>query len=164
VTGRSKPSALVLRRLVCVLPALLAAVACKGSGGSSSPEAAVPSEASPPPRIIRAEQGSVVIEGRWHPVEASEASDDVTYLVHATCVRSERRCREELTTVRAGHPPATETREYKVREWTDWKLLAVRPEGPEEVQLRVSLTGLAAEKVTVSLKKRDQPETRWRLE
>lgn len=79
-------------------------------------------------------------------------------------MRSERRCREELTTVRTGHPPATETWEYRVREWTEWKLTAARPEGPQEVQLRVSLIGLAAEKVTVSLKDRKQPEMRWRLD
>jgi hypothetical protein len=164
VSGHLKPWTSVRGWTLCGLLALLTAVTCKAPGGSSSPQAGVPNPATPPARVIRVDKSSVVIEGRWHPVDASVAPADVSYVVRATCMRSERRCREELTTVRASHPPATETREYKVREWTDWKLLAVRPEGAEEVQLRVSLTGLAAERVTVSLKKRDQPETRWRLE
>ena len=142
----------------------LSVAACQGPRGASNPEAAVQASASPPARAIRVDPDVVVIEGRWYPIDAAGVSADVSFVVRATCVRTERRCREELTTVGAGHAPTTETIEYRVREWTTRKLVAARPEGSEEVQLRVSLTGLAAEKVTASPKDRHKPETRWRLE
>ena len=164
VTARLKPWASVPGRPLRALLVLLTAVACKAPGGSSGPEAAVPSAASPPARVIRVDQSSVVIEGRWQPVDASGASDDVTYVVRATCVRSERRCREELTTVQAGHSPATETREYKVREWTDWKLVAARAEGPEEVAAAGFAHRTRSGEGHRQPQGSNQPETRWRLE
>jgi hypothetical protein len=54
---------------------------------------------------------------------------------------------------------------YRVEEWTKWgtpagKLVASRRDGNVEVEIRVSLSGRAAEKVLIET----GVETRWRLE
>lgn len=109
----------------------------------------------------------MVVEGRWFPIEAGPKSPVVPNAARVVCTRAERSCKEELTRLAAG---ATgdglhETLEYRVREWTKWgtpagKLVASRREGATEIEIRVSLRGLAAEKVVMER----GGETRWRLE
>lgn len=56
----------------------LSGAACKGSRGRSDTEAGVQDRDAPPSRVIRVEQSSVAIEGRWHPIDAAGAADHVT--------------------------------------------------------------------------------------
>jgi hypothetical protein len=58
----------------------------------------------------------------------------------------------------------SETLDYRVREWTKAKLVAVRRSGLTEVELRISLTGSAAQKVVIDNKGGRGIETYWRLE
>ena len=87
--------------------------------------------------------------------------------VRVVCARDQRSCKEDLTRL-AGEPgaePVHETLEYRIDEWTKWgkpagKLVASRREGGAQVEIRVSLSGLAAEKVVIEKGR----ETRWRIE
>jgi hypothetical protein len=140
-------------------PSVLLAVAI-GCGGSTPPDASV----SAPPRAIRVEENDIVIEGRWSPVEEAVASAVAPNSVRVTCARSQQRCREELTTSPSGQKTVSETLDYRVREWTKAKLVAVRRSGPTQVELRISLTGSAAQKVVIDNKGGRGIETYWRLE
>jgi hypothetical protein len=146
-------------RLYAVLLASLWPAGCSGTKSGSSE-----GQASPPPRAIRVDEATVVIEGRWHPIEATADSPIVMNSVRAVCVRADRRCREDLTTTPEGAAPVTESFEYRVKEWTRAKLLAARRKGADEVIVTVSLTGLAAEKVLVKAEGDRDAGTRWRLE
>jgi hypothetical protein len=141
----------------------LGAMPAACSRSCPAPEAGTPgAEVTAPPRAIRVAEDSVIIEGHWHPIE--ETGKPFANAVTATCVRSERRCREELTMATDGRPPQRQSFDYKIKEWTRAKLLATRQEGSDETQLRVSLTGLAAERVMVARSKGREAESRWRLE
>jgi hypothetical protein len=139
-------------------------------GGAQAPRAKRSPEAvkvSPPPRSVLVQADSVVIEGRWYPVAAGPNARASPNAVRVLCARAERTCREDLTRLSA-HPDAEPFREvlqYRVREWTKegtpaGKLVASRREGATEIEIRVSLSGLAAEKVVID----KGGETRWRLE
>ena len=106
----------------------------------------------------------MTLEGGWYPIAEAEAASHVPNIVKATCLRSTRRCREELTTARDGASPLTESFDYRVEEWTKAKLVAVRKDGPAEVQIRVALTGLTAGKTLTTRKGKRVVEVRWRLE
>lgn len=138
-------------------------VACGGCAGPGSRQAPGDLLAAPV-RAIRIEAHSVVIEGRWHPEEATADSPVVPNSVRAVCTRAERQCREELTTAPPGKGPVVETFDYKVSEWTNAKLVATRRQDSSELQLRVSLTGLAAEKLSRNTKGDRDAGVRWRLE
>ena len=144
--------------------ALLCAVAtcCGRSGKSASTPESPGAQLAPPPRAIRIEADSIVLEGRWHPT--GEGADTLPNSVKVTCARGERRCREELTTAREGQAAMTESFQYGVTEWTKAKLVAVRRASGSEVELRVAFTAAAAEKVTIAKKSGKTLETRWRLE
>jgi hypothetical protein len=122
-------------------------MASAGADGCASKRGPVEGALSPPARAIRVDADKVVIEGRWQPVASASDSPAPENAVRAVCTRVEKRCREELTTVAGGGSPATEIFEYRIREWTKAKLVATRRSGAYEQTLRVSLTGLAAEKI-----------------
>ena len=109
----------------------------------------------------------MAIEGRWSLTAAQETSRVIPNAVRVVCVRQERSCKEELTRPAAdpGADPVHEVLSYRVEEWTKegkpaGKLIASRREGTTEVEIRVSLSGFAAEKVVIDKKN----ETHWRLE
>jgi hypothetical protein len=111
------------------------------------------------------EQDRVVVEGRWFPIEAGSLA--VPNAVRVVCVRANRSCKEDLTrlTEGPGGKPVHEQREYRVDEWTQWgkpagKLVASRRDSANPVEIRVSLSGLTAEKAEISKER----ETRWRIE
>jgi hypothetical protein len=79
--------------------------------------------------------------------------------VKATCIRSERRCREELTRTEKGQVPVAEVLECRIKEWTRAKLVAARQVGASEVQLLVSLTGDAPEKVMTGRRQEGRPRS-----
>ena len=119
---------------------------------------------SPLPRSVRVEPDSVAVEGRWVPIEAGVAA--TPNAVRVVCSRAERACNEDLARQSsAGGADVRETWKYRVEEWTKWgtpagKLTASRREGAVEIEIRVSLSGLAAEKVVIDKGR----ETRWRIE
>ena len=87
--------------------------------------------------------------------------------VRVVCTRAERSCKEDLTRLAGerGGEPVHEMLEYRIDEWTKWgkpagKLVASRREGGAQVEIRVSLSGLTAEKVVIEKGR----ETRWRIE
>jgi hypothetical protein len=131
-----------------------------GCGGSTPPDASV----SAPPRAMRIDENEIVIEGRWSPVEEAVASAVAPNSVRVVCTRSLQRCREELTTSPSGQKTVTETLDYRVREWTKAKLVAGRRSGVAEMELRISLTGSAAQKVVIDNKEGRATATHWRLE
>ena len=135
---------------------LAVAIGC----GGSPPDASV----SAPPRAMRVEENDVVIEGRWSPVEEAVASAVAPNSVRVVCARALQRCREELTTSPSGQKTVTETLDYRVREWTKAKLIAGRRSGAAEMELRISLTGSAAQRVVIDNKGGRATETHWRLE
>ena len=106
----------------------------------------------------------MTIEGGWYPIAEEVAASHVANTVRVTCLRTTRRCREELTTARDGASPLVESFDYRVGEWTRAKRVAARRDGPDEVQIRVSLTGLAAGKTVTTRKGKSVVEVRWRLE
>ena len=116
---------------------------------------------------IRVAQDEVVLEGRWAPENDQVDARAVGDTVRVVCNRSKGACDEELihSSSQHGHRPAPEKLTYRVQKWTKWgipagSLLASRSEGGVEVVIRVSLSGLAAEKAYVG----KGAETRWRLE
>jgi hypothetical protein len=131
--------------------------------------------ALPPARSFKVQEDSVAFEGHWVPIGAAPTASVTpgrppaplgAGAVHVLCSRAEHWCREDLTqAAAAGAEPAHQTLEYRVEEWTKWgtpasKLLAVRHEGEMAFELRVSLSGLAAEKVVFD----KGVETRSRLD
>jgi hypothetical protein len=145
--------------------ALLAsfATACGGPGVPGSKSGTI----SPPPRTFLVQEDRVVIEGRWHPIEPGPKSPAILDAVRVVCVRAERSCTEDLTrfSTYPGAEPVHDVLQYRVDEWTKWgkpagKLVASRRADAIEVQIRVSLSGLAAEKVVID----KEGATRWRLE
>ncbi len=122
---------------------------------------------SPLPRSVQVEQDSVVVEGRWFPVEVGPGSPVARNAVRVVCRRAERSCKEDLTHLvgEAGAGPVQQLIEYRVDDWTRWgqpvgRLIASRREGGARIEIRVSLSGLAAEKVVIEKGR----ETRWRIE
>jgi hypothetical protein len=149
-----------MKRLLCgILLAPLWVPAC-----SETKPGALEGQTSPLRRAIQVDDATVVIEGRWHPVEATAHSPIALNSVRAVCVRADRRCREDVTTTPEGAAPVTESFEYRVKEWTSAKLVATRRKDADEVIVTVSLTGLAAEKVVVKAKGDRDAGIRWRLE
>jgi hypothetical protein len=147
-----------------IAPALLAVSVTCGprQRAASAPEAA--GQISPLPRVIQIADDSVTLEGGWYPTAEADVASHVPNQVRTTCARATRRCREEVTTVRDGASPSTESFDYRVEEWTKAKLVAVRKDGSHEVQIRIALTGQAASKTLTTGKTRNAVETRWRLE
>lgn len=113
------------------------------------------------------EADSVVVEGRWFPIEPGPASPVVPNAVRVVCGRAGRSCKEDLTRL-AGEPGAQPVREvlkYRIDDWTKWgkpagALLASRRDGETRIEIRVSLSGLVAEKVVIE----GERETHWRIE
>lgn len=142
-------------------------LACGGATTSGSKAAAPASTISPLPRSVRVEPDTVVVEGRWFPVEAGPESPVPPNAVRVVCARVRRTCDEDLTRLADEHgaEPVHAAFEYRIQEWTKWgtpagKLVAFRQEGGAQVEIRVSLSGLAAEKVVTD----KGSETRWRVE
>jgi hypothetical protein len=142
----------------------LLALSCRGprTGGAGL---AASAERSPRPRSILVQDDKVVIEGRWSPHDAARGAAAAD--VRVVCVRSERTCREDLAALAAapGSDDGQSVVHYRVDEWTRpdkaaGKLVASRREGAVVFEIRVSLRGLAAEKVAID----KGAETRWRLE
>jgi hypothetical protein len=145
--------------------ALAGAVACGGPARpAATPSASGGPRVTPAPRTIQVEGHRVVVEGRWHPIEPSPSSPAVPNAVRIVCLRAERSCREELTYAPTGRTPLTEALDYRVREWTNERLLAVRRGGGREFHLRVSLIGAAAVKVAVKGASDGVGDVAWRLE
>jgi len=143
------------------------AVACGGAPAPGSKPAPEEGRISPPPRSVVVQEDRVVIAGRWYPIEAEPKSPAIPNAVRVICVRVERACKEDLTrpSTYPGAEPVHDLLHYRVEEWTAvgqaaGKLVASRREGATEVEIRVSLSGLAAEKVVID----KGEETRWRLE
>jgi hypothetical protein len=153
--------------------------ACRGrratSAALATPAPPVPVATpllSTPARSFNVQEDSVAFEGHWVPIGAAASASATpgrstaplgAGAVHVLCSRPEHWCREDLT--EAGAEPAHQTLEYHVEEWTKWgtpasKLLAVRHEAATAIELRVSLSGLAAERAVVD----KGVETRWRLD
>lgn len=132
-------------------------IACRGAatpGGQASPTSAV--APSPPARSVQVEADEVVIEGRWTPIEGETASATKPNAVRVVCRRAERSCKEDLTRPSnyPGGDPVQDVWQYRVDEWTAWgkpvgRMVAVRREGARQIEIRVSLSGLAAEKVVI---------------
>jgi hypothetical protein len=117
---------------------------------------------SPPPRAIRVEEGSVVLEGRWQEVGTTASAPNT---VRVVCLRGPRTCAEELATAGAdADDPQRQSITYQVKDWTKWQLRAVRRDEGKDVELRISIIGLAAQKVLVDRSSRRGGEIRWRLE
>lgn len=140
-------------------------IACS-RGPTSGKTAAPPAGLSPPPRSVRVEQDAVAVEGQWIPIEPGPDSPLLPNAVRLRCLRAERSCKEELTRP-AGQAasPVREAHEYRLDEWTKWgqaagRLVASRREGGVQVEIRVSLNGLTAEKVVID----KGHEIRWRIE
>ncbi len=146
-----------------------ALVACLAVGcrGAATPPPVPAGKISPPPRSVLVQDDRVVIEGRWSPIEAGPKSPAIPNAVRVVCVRAERSCSEDLTRLShyPGADPVEDKWQYRVEEWTALgkpagRMVASRREGATQVQIRVSLSGLAAEKVVID----KGAETRWRLE
>jgi hypothetical protein len=155
----------ILLGVPVVAQLLAAAWSCRGTKPDGPPAAVEAERFSPPPRAIRVEKETVVIEGRWAPIDPGGAAPPPN-AVRVVCRRADRTCREELTTAApAGTPePARERAEYEAREWTPAKLVAVRrTQAGDEVELFISLVGNAATK-SVTRKRGRDAEVRWRLE
>lgn len=143
------------------------AIACGGATPSGSKQAKPSGGISPLPRLVRIEPDTVVVEGHWVPIAAGPESPVVQNAVRVVCGRAERSCKEDLTRL-AGEPgagPVHEALEYRVEEWTKWgtpagRLVASRRQGGAQHEIRVSLSGLTAERVAVEKGR----ETRWRIE
>ncbi len=142
-------------------------IACAGAPGSRSQEAAPAGGIAPSPASVRVEQDTVVVEGRWFPIEGGSESTVLPDGVRLACVRAERSCKEDLTRLagQRGGERVRETREYRVDEWARWgtpagKLVAWRRDGGTQVEIRVSLSGLTAQKTVMERGR----ATRWRIE
>lgn len=142
-------------------------IACGGAARPGSKQTPLAGTISPSPRSVRVEQESVVVEGRWTPIEAGPEAPPLPNAVRVVCSRAQRSCKEDLTRLAGdgGAEPVHETLEYRVDEWTKWgkpagKVVASRREGGARVELRVSLSGLTAEKVVIDKGR----ATHWRIE
>jgi hypothetical protein len=142
-------------------------IACDGSTKPGSKQTPLAGTISPSPRLVRVEQDTVVVEGRWFPIEAGSESPVLPNAVRVVCARAQRSCKEDLTRLagESGVEPVHEALEYRIDEWTKWgkpagKLVASRRDGTGQVEIRVSLRGLAAEKVVLEKGR----ETHWRIE
>lgn len=151
--------------VITVLGALL--IVCDGTTKPGSKQPPLAGTISPVPRLFRVEQDSVVVEGRWFPIEAGPESPVLPNAVRVVCARDLRSCKEDLTRLvgQGGAEPVHETLEYRIDEWTKWgkpagKLVASRRDGEAQVEIRVSLSGLAAEKVVLEKRR----ESHWRIE
>ena len=143
------------------------AVACGGApapGSKAAPEAGT---TAAPPRVLQVQDDSLALEGHWSPLEVGTRSPVVQNAMRVVYTRAERSCNENLTTFSpdAGAESVHHALEYRVTERTKpgkpaGKVIASRREGTTEIEIRVSLSGLAAEKVVVA----KGIETRWRLE
>jgi hypothetical protein len=144
------------------------ATACGGAAAPGSESGASKAGTiSPSPRSLLVQEDRVVIEGRWHPIEPGPKSPAILNAVRVVCVRAERSCTEDLTrsSTYPGAEPVQDVLQYRVDEWTKWgkpagKIVSSRRADAIEVQIRVSLSGLAAEKVVID----KEGTTRWRLE
>lgn len=154
-----------MARITTVIGAL--AIAC-GRATKPGPTPRNPAgEISPFPRSVQVAEDSVVVEGRWAPIEAGPKSPDLPNAVRVVCTRAQRSCKEDLTRLadeRAGEP-LHEALEYRVDEWTQWgkpagRILASRRSAGTQVEIRVSLSGLTAEKVVIEKGR----QFRWRIE
>jgi len=146
---------------------LALSMACGGAATSGCKGAAPAGGIAPLPRSVRVAQDTVVVEGGWFPIEARPELPVLPNAVRVVCGRAERSCREDLTRPadERGAAPVHETREYRVDEWAKWgrpagKLVASRRDGGTQVEIRVSLSGLTAEKVVIGKGR----ETHWRIE
>ncbi len=142
-------------------------LSCGGAATIGSKPAPSASGISPPPRSLQVEPDTVVLKGRWVPIEAVTDSPELPNAVQVVCLRTQRSCKEDLNrlTARAGAAPVHEVLEYRIEDWTKWgtpagRLVASRRDEGAVIEIRVSLSGLAAEKAVV----RKGSETRWRLE
>lgn len=113
------------------------------------------------------EPDSVVVEGHWFPIEAGPESPVVLNAVRVVCGRAERSCKEDLTRLASatGAEAVHEVLKYRIDDWTKWgkpagSLLASRRDGLTQIEIRVSLSGLTAEKVVIQ----GERETHWRIE
>ncbi len=152
----------VLAGLVATL-----SMSCVGTPGPGFKAAAPAGGISPPPRAVRVEQDSVVVEGRWFPIETEPPSPVVPNAVRLVCGRVERSCKEDLTRLAgaSGAELVHEVLKYRIDDWTKWgkpagRLLASRRDGLTQIEIRVSLSGLTAEKVVIE----GERETHWRIE
>jgi hypothetical protein len=139
------------------------AFGCRRAPGAEPRVGGEPSAAPPPSRSLSVQDDSVVIEGHWQPIEPGADLSAVPDSVRIVCVRTERTCTEDLT--RTGGEASHEVMRYRVDEWTKagtpaGRLIASRRDGAREIQIRVSLSGHAAEKAVIA----KSAETRWRLE
>lgn len=152
--------------IFCAFLAALSA-AC-GSGSKPNPKPTpTTGTIAPLPRSVRVEPDRVVVEGHWVPIEVEPRTPALPNTVRVTCSRGERSCTEDLTRLASPDEPKpiNESLEYRVEEWTKWgkpiaTLVASRRVGGTQVEIRVSLSGLAAEKVVIETGR----ETRWRIE
>ena len=123
--------------------------------------------ASLPARVIRVEDDTVVIEGRWLPMDGDHASPAPVQAVRATCLKGPHTCQEELTVLQpegsAREAPQPRTLDYQIKQWTKWKIIAVHQGAGGSSELRISTVGLAAEKVSIDRAPRGS-EVHWRLE
>lgn len=146
------------------LLALLLANACHTTPPEARSVGSAQAQLSPPPRAIHAEGDTVIIEGRWQAIDGAEGLP-LMNMVRAVCNRARDTCREELSSVGAeGVQEAVQHQsfEYQVKEWTKWKILAVRRSKRGTHELRISIIGLAAERVEKAVGA--ETENRWRLE
>jgi hypothetical protein len=155
-----------VRAIRCAVLVALLTVACRATAPGSKADGD-DGAISSPPRSVVIKDDRVVIEGRWYPIEVPPTSPVITNAVRVVCVRGERSCQEDLTRLSTypGGEPVHDLLKYRIEEWTPadkpaGKLVASRREGATRVEIRVSLSGLAAEKVVMQ----NEGETHWRLE
>ena len=147
-----------------VLALLLAVVspACRGQspGGGDARPSGSPTAAA---RGIQVEEGRVVVQGRWQPIETTAQQPPVAHTVRIVCTQDRGRCREEGAAAGTG-ATTRDPLDYDVKEWTSWKLVAgTRTAAGDEYELQVALRGAAATKAFTRKGSRTV-ETRWRLE
>lgn len=150
----------------CAVLTTVLSIAC--AGGTTPGKTATPAGGvSPLPRSVQVDQDTVVVEGRWVPIETGRESPVLPLGVRLRCTRAVRSCQEDLTlpSRERAEVPVQEVFQYRIAEWTKWgtaagKLVATRREGATQVEIRVSLSGLTAERVVIE----KGLETRWRIE
>jgi hypothetical protein len=109
------------------------------------------------------EEDRVVLEGRWQPVAANSSSPSLS-AVRVVCLQRPRTCTEELSVLAEDPAVQRQPASYQIKDWTTWQLRAVRRDEGKDVELRISIRGLAAEKVLVDRSSKGGSATRWRLE
>lgn len=151
-------------RRAALLVLLASLGACRG--GSRPGDKPSAPEGAAPPQSVRVEADEVWLEGRWLPVDAGEAAA-LANPVRIVCKRPSGAFRETLTrpSKYPGGEPVQDDFAYRIAEWTKsgqpaGRLVASRREGTARVEIRVSLSGLVAEKSWLD----KGAEVRWRLE